>query len=336
MSLDPHVNGFLQQIAAANRPKTWQLTPAQARESFERLAQVIDARDVAVGKIEHRELPGPGGPLPFRVYTPVDVDAGELAALIFFHGGGFVFGTLDSYDGLCRLLANTSGCRVISISYRLGPEHRFPAAADDAVAATNWIVQNAAALGLDATRIAVGGDSAGANLAAMICQLAKSKGAPQFALQVLLCPVLTDWNAKTESRRLYAEGYLLELETVKYFATHYYGSEADMKDPRASPLLADDLTGLPAAQIHTAEFDPVRDDGSDYADRLKQAGVEVTYSCHAGMIHHFYGMSGVNPNARKIVEEIGVAIKVGLERVGLAPQVTTANIGGSTVLSGQP
>jgi acetyl esterase len=311
MSLDRHVKGLLDMIAAAGRPKIWQLTPPEARQAFHALAQATDAKDVPIGRIENGELPGPAGPLPFRIYTPVAPAAEPLAALVYFHGGGFVIGNLDTHDGFCRMLANASGCRVISVDYRLAPEHKFPAAVEDAYAATKWVAEHAATLGIDPNRIAVGGDSAGGNLAAVVCQLAKKADGPKLALQILFCAP-TDRTAETESHLAFAEGYFLEKAAIRWFRDQYYPPNMDLNDPRAFPLRAADLAGLPPAHIHTAAFDPLRDEGKAYADRLERSGVKVRYTCHEAMIHHFYGMAGAIPYAHTAMKTAGAAIKTAL------------------------
>ncbi|HLL27478.1 MAG TPA: alpha/beta hydrolase [Xanthobacteraceae bacterium] len=307
MPLDPHVKGLLDFIAAAGRPKIWQLTPPEARQAFLALANLADAKNEPIGKIENGELPGPAIPLPFRLYTPIEAAAEPLAGLVYFHGGGFVIGNLDTHDGFLRMLANASGCRVISIDYRLAPEHKFPAAIEDAYAATKWVADHAATLGIDPNRLAVGGDSAGGNLAALVCQLAKKAGTPKIALQVLFCAA-TDVAGETESHHAFAEGYFLDQKSIRWFMQQYLPPG----DVRASPLRADDLAGLPPAHIHTAEFDPLRDEGKAYADRLKRSGGNVQYTCHTGMIHHFYGMAHAIPYARVAVKDAGAAIKAAL------------------------
>ncbi len=297
--------------AAAGVTGVSKQTPAQMRQAFVSLAQMVDVKDVPVGRIENGQLPGPGGPLAIRSYAPVGTDARRCPGLIYFHGGAWVFGNLDTHEGLCRMLANDSGCRVVSVEYRLAPEHKFPAAVEDSYAATKWVAENASRLGIDPDRIAVGGDSAGGGLAAVVCQLAKQKGGPRLALQVLLCPVL-DMCADTESRRAFAEGYFLDQATLDWALKHNGLPGLDLQHPHVSPLRATDFSGLPPAHIHTAEFDPVRDEGRAYADELERAGVEVRYTCHQGMIHHFYGMAGVIPYARTAVKATGAAIKQAL------------------------
>jgi acetyl esterase len=311
MPLDPHVKGILDALAVAGRPKVWQLTPVEARQGLLALAESVDAKDVPIGRVENRDLPGGAGPIAVRIYTPVAPGAERLPGLVYFHGGGFVIGDLDTHEGLCRILANESGCRVVSVDYRLAPEHRFPAALDDAFAATQWIAEHAPELGIDPNCIAVGGDSAGGNLAAVVCQLAKTAGAPLIALQVLFCPVLHQ-PGETESRRLFAEGYLLEKASLAWFFEQYCAPGTDLGDARLSPLRASDVAGLPPAHIHTAGFDPLRDEGKAYADRLERAGVKVRYTCHDGMVHHFYCMAGAIPSARAALKDVGAAIKAAL------------------------
>jgi len=311
MPLDPRVQDLLAMVAAAGRPKVWESSPEEARQGMVALAQALDARDVPIGQVENGELPGPAGRLRFRLYVPVAVPPGPSPGLVYFHGGGFVIGGLDTHDGLCRLLCNASGCRVISVDYRLAPEHRFPAAVEDALTATRWVAAHASELGIDPGRIAVGGDSAGASLAAVVCQLARQQGGPRPALQLLFCPG-TDRSADTASSRDFAEGYLLERKAMDWFADQYLDAGVDRRDPRISPLLAADVADLPPAHIHTAEFDPLRDEGKAYADRLAQAGVAVRYTCHPGMIHHFYGLIEAIPYARTAVEEAGAAVREAL------------------------
>lgn len=309
MLLDPHAKALLDMLVAAQRPKTWQLTPPEARMGIVALARVADTKDVEIGRVEDGQLPGPGGPLPYRSYTPLGASSTRLPGIVYFHGGGWVIGNIETHEGVCRMLANASGCRVVSIDYRLAPEHKFPAAIEDCLAAVGWIAAHAGEFGIDAARLAVAGDSAGANLAAVVCQLAQVAGTPKIALQILLCPC-TDAAADTTSRREFAEGYLLERATMDWFVDHY--GARDPLDPRLSPLHAADVSGLPPAHIHTAAFDPLRDEGKAFADRLAQAGVPVQYTCHPGMIHNFYALAGAIPYGRVAMQGVGAAIKAAL------------------------
>ena len=318
MPLDPAAKNLLDLLVAAGRPKVWQLSPPEAREGLRALAEAADAKDVPIGRIENATLAGAEGGLPYRSYTPLDAGTEPLPVLIYFHGGGFVIGDLDTHEGLCRMLANASGCRVISVAYRLAPEHKFPAAVEDAYAAVCWVAGHARELGIDGNRVAVGGDSAGGNLSAVVCQLIKERGGPKLALQLLLYPA-TETDVETPSRLSLAEGYLLEKKSIEWFMKQYIALGTDPIDPRLAPLLATDLSGLPPAHIHTAEFDPLVDEGQAYAQKLAAAGVPVEYTCHPGMIHHFFCLAGAIPYARTAIDNAGAAIKRALappRRVG--------------------
>lgn len=284
----------------------------ERRDAFRKLMSLSDGGET-VGGVEDRSLPGTDGPLRVRIYTPVDARSGTSPALVYFHGGGLVSGSLDTHDGVCRSLANASGCRIFSVDYRLAPEHKFPAAVTDGCAATAWIVRHAGELRIDRERIAVGGDSAGATLAAVVCQLMGRAPGVKLAAQLLLCPI-TDFAGETASRKAFAQGFLLENATMEQDLEQYVPSGVDAADPRISPLRAADFTDLPAAFIHTAEFDPLLDEGRAYADRLAAAGVEVHYVCHPGMIHLFYGMARAVPYARTAIKGIGAELRAAFGR----------------------
>ena len=311
MPLDPSVQRFLRMLAVGGFPTASEQDPGAVRAAFRRLAETVDVKDVSVERVEEQEIPGPAGPVPIRVYTPITPHRDPTPALLYFHGGAWVFCDLDTHDGLCRTLANESGCRLVSVAYRQAPEHKLPAAMEDSYAAAEWVAKHARALDLDAHRLAVAGDSAGGTLAAVVCQLAKRRNGPKLALQVLLCPK-TDVSADTASRRAFASGYFFDRATLAWALKHACPSELDLTDTRLSPLLAEDLSGLPPAQIHTAEFDPLRDEGVAYASRLAAAGVSVRYTCHPGMIHHFYGMAGIIPYAQQALKDVGRAIRQAL------------------------
>jgi len=291
------------------------MTPREMRESFRRLAQMVDIKDAPIGEIRNGEWPGAGGVLPYRLYLPAQRPARPLPALVFFHGGGCVFGSIDTHDGLCRLLASESGCAIVSAGYRQAPEHKFPAAVEDSWAAIRWFAANAAALGLDPARMGIGGDSAGGGLSAVACQLAARNKGPRLALQFLLCPVL-DAKGETASRRALAEGYFLTQSTMEWMLSQYCAPGTDLNDPRLSPLRAADFSGLPGAHIHTAEFDPLRDEGEAYARALRHAGVAARTTCHAGMIHHFYGMGGAIPGARAALKAAALGLREALAGAG--------------------
>ena len=311
MTLDPAAKRFLEMIGAASAPEIAHVSPAEMRGRFRRLMLLVGPKSPPIGRIDDGELPGRAGPVPFRVYTPYQSAEECLPGLVYFHGGGGVFGSIETHDGLCRMLANASGCRVISVGYRLAPEHRFPAAAEDSYTAVNWVFAQASALAIDPARIAVAGDSAGGGLAAAVCQRASEDGGPRIALQLLLCPVL-DLAAESESRRALAAGYFLDKATLDWMTKHYCPPDLDLADPRLSPLRAKHISGQPPTHVHTAEFDPLRCEGRAYADRLERADVDVRYTCHAGMIHNFYGMTAAIPYARVAIDAIGAAVKESL------------------------
>jgi acetyl esterase len=306
MQLCANAKLFLDVIAASGEPKLWELTPLEARKKVLELTRLVECQE-AIGRVENGTLPGPAGPLPFRVYTPSALDDAPSAGVIFFHGGAWVLGDLDTHDCLCRILANESGCRFVSVDYRLAPEAPFPAAVEDACAATAWIASHAAEFAIDPTCIAVAGDSAGGNLAAIVCQRAKGSKL-KIALQVLLCPV-TDIAADNQSRREFAEGYFLETPLLSWAKAHYLSPDCDLNDPSLSPLRASDLSGLPPAVIHTAGFDILRDEGRAYGDALERAGTKVRYVCHEHMIHHFYAMAGAIPYARAALRAVGADMR---------------------------
>jgi acetyl esterase/lipase len=303
MPLDPKAKKMLDMLSLGGRLDAARLDLDSRREGMRKLMRIAGAR-VEVGGVEDRALPGPGGPLKVRIYTPVGKSAGPWPGLVFFHGGGLVAGNLDTHDGLCRSLAAAACCRTVSVDYRLAPEHRFPAAIEDACAATAWIAAHAAELGICPERIAVGGDSAGATLAAVVCQWARERASPRIAAQLLLCPAL-DFSRSSPSRREFAKGYLIDEAIMQQDVEHYLVHGTGLDDPRISPLCATDLAALPPAIVHTAEFDPLRDEGRAYADRLAQAGVAVRHTCHSGMIHYFYAMSAAIPEARSALAAIG-------------------------------
>ncbi|HXD47945.1 MAG TPA: alpha/beta hydrolase [Gemmatimonadaceae bacterium] len=304
--LDRHAKRVLDMLAAGRGGNGAELTPRALRESMERLAKAVDLRSVAVASVDDRRIRSLAGGMTLRAYTPLTAPNELLPGVVFFHGGTGVFCSLDTHDGLCRALAASSGCRIVSVDYRLAPEHPFPAAIDDGLFATQWIADHAAELGIDRERLAVAGDSAGGTIAAVVCQLAQRAGGPRVALQVLLCPV-TDLASESPSRAELATGFFIERSTLEW-AKALYCAGADLYDPRISPLRSTDLVGLPPAQIHTAEFDPMRDEGQAYADALSAAGVDVSYVCHEGLIHHFYCMAGAIPRAREVLVPVGAAI----------------------------
>lgn len=308
MPLDPRAKRFLDTLAAMNPPSALTLSVDERREGLAHLLSFSGPTE-AVGDIANLQLPGPAGPLTARAYTPAAVNRDqELPGLVYFHGGGLVAGSLDTHDPICRSLANASGCRVLSVDYRLAPEHRFPAALDDGRAAVLWVAAHARELAIDPDRLGLCGDSAGATLAAVTCQRLSDEGQVRIACQFLLCPI-TDFAAETDSRRVLANGYLVDRDTLEHDLKYYLEPGTDSADPRVSPLRAVDMHHLPPTIVHTAEFDPLRDEGQAYARRLEAAGVRTIYRCHPGMIHLFYGMRGLIAYAGAAFSVMGADIR---------------------------
>ncbi len=307
MPLDPTLKGFLDQMAQAPGPKMHELSADEGRAMFVGMMELVGPKGVPIGDVEDLSVPTSTGAIPVRVYTPKGGKA-PLPTLVYYHGGGFVIGDLDTHDGLCRMIANEGQCKVVAVHYRLAPEHKFPTAADDAYAALLWTHANAAKLGIDAARLAVGGDSAGGNLAAVVAQTAKAKGGPKLALQLLLFPV-TQIGGETRSLREFAEGFFLERKGLEWFYAHYMTPGADKNDVRHSPLKAKDLKGLPPAYVMLGGFDPLHDEGLEYAQKLSAAGVPVTIADHSDMVHCFFYLQAVLPQARDAVGAMGIALK---------------------------
>ncbi len=307
MPLDQRAKRFLDRLAALNPPNALSLSVAERRAALQHMLDFTGGR-AAVAAVQDARVPAAGGPVGLRIYTPTAAPPGPLGGLMYFHGGGLVAGTLESHEGICRSLCAASACRVLAVDYRLAPEHRFPAAIADGVDATTYISAHAAHFGVDPGRLGVCGDSAGATLAAVVAQQLAGPGQVRLALQVLICPIM-DLAAQTESRRALCTGYLLDEATLQHDLKHYLGAEVAATDARISPLRAATLTGLPPACVHTAEFDPLRDEGQQYAQRLTQAGIPTRYTCHAGMIHLFYGMEKLIPYAATAWQLIGSDIR---------------------------
>jgi len=311
-ALDPQARAVIDLVIRSGRPAYHQLSPKDARQLFRETRPASTPTPPQIGMVRDLTADGPLGPIPLRVYRPAGVPASTpLAVLVFFHGGGWVIGDLETHDVLCRQLTAGSGVSVVSVDYRLAPEHKFPAAVDDAWAATRWVVAHAGELAVDASRLAVGGDSAGGNLAAVVALLARGKGAPAIAVQVLIYPV-TDLVGETRSYRDFAEGYLLTREGMRWFIAHYLTAEAEAADWRASPLRAQSLAGLPPALIVTAGFDPLRDEGEAYAERLRDAGVRVDSVCYGGMIHGFVPMGRLLDTAGRAISLIAGSLSQAL------------------------
>jgi acetyl esterase len=305
------MKSFLDLLAAQPTPDLRAVPPSVSRGAFAAMMHLVGPKNVPIGKVTNLSCPGPAGEIPLRCYTPVAASAESLPSLLFFHGGGFILGNLDTHDGLCRMLANEAGVRVIAVDYRLAPENKFPSAIEDALAALHFVEANAAELGVDANRLAVGGDSAGATLAAVTAQLAKEKSGSALAFQMLLFPA-TQLGGETNSLKANAVGFFLERKTLDWFGELYLPAGANLRDPRISPLLAQSLSGLPPAYLMTAEFDPLHDDGIRYAEALKAAGVEVTIADYAGLVHDFIYFQTIVPQAAQALKDAAQALRKAL------------------------
>jgi acetyl esterase len=305
MPLHPQVRKFIAQQAALRLKPIEQCTPAEFRQMMlVGLAAPSESEPIAI--VEGRAADGPAGPVPIRIYRPVATTG--LPALIYIHGGGWVGGNLETHDGLCRAIANSAGCAIVAVDYRLAPEHKYPAAAEDAYAATRWVQKHAAALSIDGRRIAVGGDSAGGNLAASVALMARDRGRPALCLQVLIYPII-NYDLTTESYGRFADGYLLTRAAMQWFWQQYLPNEKDAKQLYVAPIQAKDLSGLAPALVLTAEFDVLRDEGESYAERMKAAGVPAEQTRYNGMIHGFVPRLKLFDSARIAVEQIATALK---------------------------
>ncbi len=285
MPLDPQVAALI--AAEANTPPMYTLSVEDARKQVLLSIAKQESEKVPVKAVEDRLIPGPGGAIPVRMYTPEG--EGPLPILVYFHGGGWVLCNLDTHDSICRSLANLAGCIVVSVDYRLAPEHKYPAAVEDSYAATCWVAENAAAIGGDAKRLAVGGDSAGGNLAAVVSLIARDKRNPSIVFQLLVYPVTDYCLPGTASYIENQEGYLLNRTDMLWYFGHYLSDPQQAEDPHVSPLKASDLSNLPPAMVITAEFDVLRDEGEAYAQRLQKAGVPVILKRYNGLIHGLFG-----------------------------------------------
>lgn len=310
MTLDPQSAWVLELVEKAGNPTLDSLDVPDARALFEDTAWRLDFEPVEMAGIDALEIPVDGATIAARAYSPDGMAADAAApALVFFHGGGWVVGSLDTHDRLCRKLAELARCKVIAVAYRLAPEHPFPGPVEDAVAAFRWIVGEAAALGIDPARIAVGGDSAGGNLSAVLCQATRDAGnAVRPCFQLLLYPA-TDFAGEYASREANAEGYMLTQSLMDYFGDHYMGGWTKPEDPRLSPLRAASLADLPPALVVTAGYDPLQGEGLAYADALEAAGVAVACRDYPGMLHGFFNFGGAVKVAGRAVGEAAADLR---------------------------
>ena len=310
VTLDPDAAAVFRAFQEAGRPPYETVSPAEARELYLKGRVVSNPEPPELASVEPLTIPSPAGSIPARVYTPTRLrKANGLApGLVFFHGGGWVIGDLDSHDVVCRKLADEGELMVVSVDYRLAPEHKFPAAVDDAIASTKWIAENAKQFGIDASRLMVGGDSAGGNLAAVVAISARDGNGPDIAGQLLIYPAI-DFAMTHPSHKEPETSILLTHSVIRWFRDHYLNGAADVGDWRASPARAKTLIGLPPAYVLTAGADPLRDEGDEYARRLKEAGVAVTHRTFPGQFHGFFTMGKLLQQANVAAGEIGVWLK---------------------------
>jgi acetyl esterase len=303
VALHPECKAFLDQLASMGGTPLHEMTPVDARAMA--LPPDLAGPEQPLHGVADRRVPGPAGDISVRVYTPAPGTG--LPGLVYFRGGGFVLGTLESCDRTCRDLAHRAGRVVVSVDYRLAPEHPFPAAVDDAYAATKYVVEHASEFGIDAGQVAIGGESAGGNLATVVALRALRSGGPALAFQLLVYP-LVDFADDSPSMREFANGHFITSDVLRYFERHYLGNVQNRQHPDASPLMAD-LRGLPPAFVITAECDPLRDQGEAYARKLAQAGVTVTAKRYGGMIHPFVSLAGIVDGGRAALIDAAAALK---------------------------
>jgi len=311
MILDPDAQRVLDMIKAAGRPAFNTLTPDEARAFFAAGRTIMQPDPPEVAEMRDLEAPGPNGPVKLRLYRALGSASGTvLPVLIYYHGGGWVLGDLESHDQACRAIANAAGCCVIAVDYRLAPEVKFPGTISDSAAATRWILANASALAIDPARAAVGGDSAGGNIAAVMALMARDGYLPKIAYQLLIYPV-TDMGMGHESYQRITEGYPLVASTMKWFIDHYLNGPADVADWRASPLRAAALAGVAPALVVTCAHDPLCDEGVEYARRLDREGVSVTHLHYNDQMHGFLTMGKLIRASQSLIDMLAVGLRRG-------------------------
>ena len=308
MPLDPQVMQILAEDSKPGLPAYHRLSPSQARQQMLDNSPLVNP-ELSACQVKDSTIPGSGAPLPIRCYYPQGDP--PFPVVVYFHGGGWIMGNLDTHNAICHALANTSGCLVVAVDYRLAPEHKFPAATKDAFTATCWVSHNADHIGADARRMAIMGESAGATLSTVTCMMIRERGGPRLTLQVLVYPV-TDCSFLTRSHKKYADGYMLTREMMNWIWDQYLTDKRDAEHPHVSPLRAKSLRNLPPALVLTAEYDPLCDEGKAYAGRLKQDGVKVRYSLYEGMVHGFFRMTDRVDRARQALQEVSSALKEAL------------------------
>ncbi|MFG2090355.1 alpha/beta hydrolase [Spirillospora sp. NPDC048824] len=307
-TLDDQTRLLLDKLAETPFPDLTAMEPEEMRSAHAAFyASVGLPSDPSLAESRDLDVPGPDGPVPVRIYRPRGTSWDPLPLLVYFHGGGMVAGSIDSYDAICRMLSHRAGAVVVSVGYRLAPEHRFPAAVDDSYAALKWAVENAAVIGADPARTAVGGDSSGGNLAAVVAQTARANEGPHLVFQLLVYPAVGTLGHSRSMAR-FATGYMFGRDEYDWLYEQYLPDPADARDPRVSPIVAD-LAGLPPALVITAGFDIMRDDGEAYAQRLREAGVPVVLRRYESTIHAFLSMAAVLDAGREAIEECAAALR---------------------------
>jgi acetyl esterase len=309
MPLDPDMKALLDQMAAAKLQAFHQMTPQAARDQMARRTATGDP--VALARVEDRSIPGPNGNIPVRIYTPTGNR--PFGGLVYLHGGGWVVGSIQMTDQPCRMITNAAGCVTISVDYRLAPEHKFPAGPEDCYAVTKWLAENASTIGCDPARIAVGGTSAGATLAIATALMARDRGGPEIAFQLLVYPA-TQRELDTPSHTQFASDgyYILSRADMEWFWGHYLANDADALNPYACPARAKTLRGLPPALVITAEFDPLRDEGEALATRLNNEGIPTVLSRYDGVTHGFFGMPTFIEKSRRAIAEASAALRAAI------------------------
>lgn len=307
MPLDQQADAFLRQLEELGGPALNEMSPPEAREAMEAMAEMTAGEPEPVGDITNRSIPGPLGEIPVRIYTPEG--SGPFPALVYFHGGGWVIGDLEMAHEACTMLANRAEAVVVSVDYRLAPENKFPAPVTDCYAATQWVSNNAAELNVDPQRIAVGGDSAGGNLATVVARMARDEGTPDIAFQMLFYPV-TNMDFETESYRQNGDDYFLTTDMMQWFWTNYLESAESGQDIQTSPLLMEDASNLPPAFVATAEFDPLRDEGEAYAELLREAGNDVIAKRYEGQIHGIVTLLGAMDGGKPVIEDAATQLRL--------------------------
>ena len=308
MPLDPDAQALLDAMIKAGRPQFEALGPVKARQQMRDMRAALKQPVPEVAEVRDIAVPSKAGAIPVRLYRGTTASGTTQPLLVFFHGGGWVFGDIETHDNLCRALANSGACTVISVDYRLAPEHKFPAAVDDCFAVVTWAHANAAALGVDATRIAVGGDSAGGNLAAVVAMRAQQAGSPRISMQILFYPV-TDLAMDTASYAQQGKDYNLTATAMRWFRDLYLNNEAEFTDWRVSPLKAKDLAKLPPTYLAIGGCDPLHDEAVAFAKALDRAGVPVTLREYPGQMHGFASMSGFLRSADEVIAETGAMLR---------------------------